>query len=237
MSGTHSLTRRTLIWGAALLLLALPVIAIVNGWIGEANWPLRTLRINSGLARVDLALVRARVLPYAEQGYFAIDLAGARQAIAQLPWVDSVTLRKHWPDVLEINVGEYRPLAWWGDTHVVSEHGTLFPLAGIQWPQPLPRLHGPEAKVDEVIAFWREAKTLFAAAGIGVDAVNLDARGNWHLVLSGGAEITLGRNAPQQHLRRFARVLPRLLTTHGAPLRRADLRYPNGFALAWGDRT
>jgi len=234
---THSLAQRMLIWGAALLLLALPVIAVVNGWIGEANWPLRTLRINAGLERVDLAQVRHSVLPYAEQGYFAIRLPEAQRVLAQLPWVESVELRKHWPDVLEIDIREYRPLAWWGETQVVSEHGTLFARAGIDWPQPLPRLTGPDARVDEVVAFWREAGALFTASGIGVDAVTLDARGSWQLALSGGAEVALGRDAAPQRLRRFARILPWLLAARGEPLRRADLRYPNGFALTWGDGT
>ena len=68
---------RILAWTLALALVALPVVAVVNGWIGADRWPLRTLRVEGRLQRVDAQRLRATVLPYASTGFFAVRLADA----------------------------------------------------------------------------------------------------------------------------------------------------------------
>jgi len=57
--------------------------------------------------------------------------------------------------------------------------------------------------------------------------------GSWNLVLSDGMRIEVGRGDPQARLQRFARMLPRIRSTDGRVIERADLRYTNGFALSW----
>src|SRR5690606_17079965 len=135
---------RILAWLLAVALVALPVVAVVQGWIGAERWPLRTLRINDNLQQVDPALVREAVLPFAQQGFFAVRLDDARAAVAGLPWVEQVEVSKRWPDVLEVRVREHRPFARWGDARLLSQQGRIFPAEGIEPPLGLPLLHGPE---------------------------------------------------------------------------------------------
>lgn len=223
-------------WMLALALVALPVVAVVNGWIGSERWPLRTLRVNDGLERVDQARLRETVLPYAQRGFFAIRLADARRAVEKLPWVEHVEVRKHWPDVLEIRIVEHRPFARWGEDRLLSEQGRLFPVAGIELPPGLPLLHGPDARVDEVVALYNESRALFAATGLDVRSVLLDPRGSWSLRLANDTDVVVGSSEARLRLRRFARMLPQLLARNPLPLQRADLRYTNGFALTWGEK-
>ncbi|WP_147653573.1 cell division protein FtsQ/DivIB [Vulcaniibacterium gelatinicum] len=227
---------RILAWILALALVALPVVAVVNGWIGAERWPLRTLRVHGRLERVDEARLRAAVLPYARGGFFAVDLAGAQRAVAQLPWVERAEVRKRWPDVIEVTVSEHRPFARWGADRLLSERGRLFPARGVAVPADLPRFDAPQARIAEVVALYNEARTLFAPSGQDVRAVTLDRRGSWSLTLSGGTEVVLGRDDARLRLARFARLLPRLLAQEPRLLVRADLRYTNGFALAWTAR-
>jgi cell division protein FtsQ len=211
----------------------LPVVAIVNGWIGGERWPLRTLRVNDGLERVDQARLREAVLPFAQRGFFAVPLADARQAVARLPWVASVDVRKRWPDVLEVHIVEHRPFARWGEDRLLSEQGALFPVAGVDLPRGLPQLEGPDARVEDVVALYNEARTLFVESGFDVRSVILDPRGSWSLTLTNGTDVVVGSAEARLRLRRFARMLPQLLARQTLPLRRADLRYTNGFALDW----
>ena len=226
---------RMLAWMLALALVALPVVAVVQGWIGAERWPLRTLRINGGLQQVDDAQVREAVLPYARQGYFAVQLDDARAAVAALPWVEQVEVGKRWPDVLDVRVREHRPFARWGEGRLLSEQGRVFPADGIEVPRGLPLLHGPEARSDEVVELYNAARELFAPAGYGVRALLLDNRGSWAMVLSNGTEVVIGSHQVRTRMARFARLLPQLLAQKHQPLARADLRYTNGFALTWAE--
>lgn len=228
---------RILAWALALALIALPVVAVVQGWIGAERWPLRILRINDDLRQVDVARVRETVLPHAQRGFFAVRLDDARRGVAKLPWVEHAEVRKRWPDVLEVRIHEHRPFARWGEDRLLSEQGRLFAAEGVEVPARLPLLHGPEARIDEVVALYNESRTLFAPTGFDVRALLLDNRGSWAMVLSNGTRVVVGSHEARLRLARFARLMPQLLAQKQAPLARADLRYTNGFALVWNDGT
>lgn len=226
---------RIVAWTLAVALVVLPVVAVLNGWIGADRWPLRTLRVHGSLRNVDEHALRATVLPYAQRGFFAVRLEDAQAAVAKLPWVEHAEVRKRWPDVLEVFVSEHRPFARWGADRLLSERGRLFPIRDIKVPAKLPRFDGPETRVTDVVALYNESRALFASSGNDVRALQIDRRGSWSLQLSNGTEVVVGRSDARPRLGRFARLLPQLLSQQPARvLRRADLRYTNGFALSWG---
>ena len=226
---------RILAWTLAVALVVLPVVAVVNGWIGAGRWPLRTLRLQGQLERVDDARVQQTLLPYAQRGFFAVRLADAQAAVAQLPWVEHAEVRKRWPDVLEVRIVEHQPFARWGENRLLSDHGRLFPAAHIEVPAGLPQLGGPDDRVAEVVALYNETRELFAPSGIDVRGLTLDRRGSWQLSLAGGTTVVVGSSEARLRLARFARLLPQLLSQRQQPLARADLRYTNGFALTWAE--
>ena len=222
-------------WLLAIVLVALPVVAVVNGWIGAERWPLTRLRVGGELQHVDPVQLRAAVMPYASRGFFAVELQGAQDAVERLPWVERAEVRKRWPDVMEIRIVEHKPFARWGEDRLLSEGGRLFPLPEDLPVGELPQLGGPDSRAQEVVALYNESKQLFAPAGLDVRALEMDARGSWSLQLGNGTQVVVGRADARPRLGRFARVLPQVLARYPLPLQRADLRYTNGFALDWGD--
>ncbi|HVJ61029.1 MAG TPA: cell division protein FtsQ/DivIB, partial [Burkholderiaceae bacterium] len=167
------------------------------------------------------------------KGFFAIDLAEVRTAVAALPWVERVEVRKRWPDVLDITVAEHRAFARWGDDRLLSDHGELFRAPGGDDLQGLPELHGPDERIADVVAFHADALRTLGGTGLQVQGARLSARGSWSIVLGDGARVMVGRSPqPKERLERLVRVLPQLLTER-RPFERIDLRYTNGFAVFW----
>ncbi|KRG69949.1 cell division protein FtsQ/DivIB [Pseudoxanthomonas dokdonensis] len=226
---------RIFAWLLALALVALPVVAVVNGWIGTERWPLSRLRVQGEFKRVDTDRLRAVLLPYAQRGFFAVRLQDAQDAIEKLPWVEKAEVRKRWPDVMEVQVIEHKPFARWGKDRLLSEQGSLFPVPKDLDALSLPQLGGPDSQVQAVVSLYNESRQLFAPMGLDVDSLVMDARGSWTLQLDNGTEVIVGRNDARPRLTRFARMLPQLLDKQAQWLQRADLRYTNGFALSWGD--
>jgi cell division protein FtsQ len=224
---------RILAWLLAVALVALPVVAVLNGWVGAERWPLSRLRVTGDFKRIPPEQLRAVVLPYAHAGFFAVKLQDAQDAIERLPWVASAQVRKSWPDVLEVRVIEHQPFARWGSDRMLSEQGRLFPVPPRLKDLKLPQLGGPDSKTTEVVALYNESRALFAPAGVDVERLELDARGSWSLGLSDGVDIVVGRDDAKARLQRFARVLPQLQDP-AQPIVRADLRYTNGFTLSRG---
>ena len=226
---------RLLGWTFALALLAMPVVAVLNGWIGGERWPIRTLVLQAPLKAVDEATLRGAIAPLARGGFFAVDPQRVRAAVVALPWVDRVDVRKRWPDRLEVRVTELRPYAHWGEGRLVSADGRLFNApAGLALR--LPRFEAGDGRVADVLAFHREARPLLVRAGSDIAALRLSARGGWTLVTAEGLEVEIGRHDALPRLARFVRLMPQL--RRAAPdrrLARADLRYTNGFALTWAE--
>ncbi len=225
-------------WLIAVALVALPVVAVLRGWIGADRWPLTHLRATGRFERVDPALVQRALLPYAKHGYFAVDLRAAQAAVAQLPWVDHAQVRKRWPDVLEVSITEHRPFARWGRGRLLSDKGRLFDARGAKVPAGLPMFDGPEAQAADVVELYQQSRTLFAPIGMNVEAVVVDPRGSWSLTLLDRAhgsptQVLVGRSEARARIGRFVRLLPQLMTNPERRIERADLRYTNGFALVW----
>ncbi|WP_058835524.1 cell division protein FtsQ/DivIB [Luteimonas abyssi] len=231
---------RILAWTLALALVALPVVAVLQGWIGADRWPLKTLRVTGDLEWIEDATLRRAVVPYAQHGFFAVDLAGAQAAVSALPWVEHAEVRKRWPDVLEVTLSEFRPFAHWGGERLLSSHGRLFPVPEVDTLPEMPRFDGPEARIPDVVALYNESRALFTPMGYEVERLAVDSRGSWSMTLSSaalsdGIEVVVGGQQARPRLERFARLLPRLTSDRPERLERADLRYTNGFALTWGE--
>lgn len=227
---------RLLAWLLALGLLALPVVGLLSGRFASDRWPLRQLELHAELHRIPAEQIRAIVAEHSRKGFFALSLSELRQTLARLPWVESVEVRKRWPDTVFVRLLEYQPYAVWNDARLVSRSGRLFAVPDIDAIDDLPRLSGPDSEVADVVNFHARAVRLLGATGHHIAQTRLSSRGSWSLVLDDGMEIVLGRQREDERLERFADTVGSLSGNHpDAVLRRADLRYPNGFALIWGE--
>ena len=221
-------------WCLALGLLALPVIAVLSGSLASDRWQVRQLDLHAPLQQVSAAQIQAVVEQYTGPGFFALPLAQMRQALDELPWVRSVQVRKRWPDTVLVRVHEHQPYAIWQGSAVVTRTGELVHvpgLAGMDW---LPRLDGPADRVIEMVNFHASSVARSAGTPLRIAAVHLSARGSWVIETDDGLRILLGRNLAAERLARFVDTLPTVLASHpDERLQRADLRYPNGYALSW----
>jgi cell division protein FtsQ len=220
-------------WIIALSLVAAPLIAISRGWMGAERWPMKVLRVNGEFSRVDEQQVRNAVMPYVRDGFFAVDLPGIKQSIGALPWVEEVEVRKRWPDRLEVEVREHKPLARWGKDKMLSESGLLFPMPKGDHSR-LPLFIANDDRAVDLLSFYSQARPLFLQSGQFIAQINLSQRASWHVRLDDGLELEIGRTEAVDRMQRFARLYPKIRRgENGRKLRYADLRYTNGFSLRW----
>jgi cell division protein FtsQ len=158
-----------------------------------------------------------------------------QQAVAALPWVESVEARKRWPDTLILRVYEHEPFARWNDDKLISRQGQVFAVPAGVAVAGLPALRGPDARLAEVVSFYAETLKAFAGTHLAIVGVALSERGSWSLTTIDGAQIVLGdREQAGRRLRRFLDVYPQLMAAHAdGGFLYADLRYTNGFAVHW----
>jgi cell division protein FtsQ len=226
---------RLVAWGIAITLVVMPVVGVMQGWFAAGRWPVTNIKVEAEFAHVSAEQIRSAVLPRLGKGFFATDLEDVRHAIGALPWVESVEVRKRWPDTLLVRIYERQPFARWNEDRLISRQGLVFDAPGADQMGDLPRLRGPDSRLAEVVSFYAQARKAFEGrAQLAIVGVSLSERGSWSVTTESGAEIVIGdRDQADRRLARFLDVYPQLVAGRRGGFAYADLRYTNGFAIRW----
>ena len=102
-------------------------------------------------------------------------------------------MRKKWPDALEVQLQEYRPLAVWNGKRMLAEQGSMFAMPNAALPS-LPRFAGQDAQAKEMLQFYEKTQPMFRSVGLGIRELSLSERRAWRVVLSDGLVLDMGRN-------------------------------------------
>ncbi|APV48459.1 hypothetical protein BWI17_01420 [Betaproteobacteria bacterium GR16-43] len=154
-------------------------------------------------------------------------LVAVREGAKRLPWVRDASVRRRFPDGLEVRLEMHDALARWSDGLLVNPQGELF--AG-RTEAKLPKFTGPEGSSPEMAREYPGIARALVPIESSLAELHLSPRGAWQVVLDSGLVLELGRGDVVARIDRFAGAWPRLAKADPVP-KYADLRYPNGFAL------
>lgn len=212
-----------IVWEGAQLLQRLPLA------------PLKQVTLASPLVRISPAQIEHVARTSIAGNFFTVDLERTQAAFEQLPWVRRASVRRLWPDGIELVIEEQHPVARWtpleGAPRLVNAFGEVF---NATVDEPLPVFSGAEGSAPRILAEYRELAVALAGIGHAPVAVRLSPRDAWQLMLDDGVMIELGRDQPRAPL---AERLQRFTAHYAAMKARmrglggVDMRYPNGFAL------
>lgn len=216
-----------LAWAGLLALQRLPLL------------PVTQLVVASAPDQVSRAQIEHTARNALAGNFFTVNLETARTAFERMPWVRSASLRRIWPDGVELRLEEHQAVARWtpqeGEARLVSARGEVFVAAS---DQPLPLLVGPEGSAARVLERYRAFSEALAATGRKPVVVHLSPREAWQLKLDDGVVLELGRDQARHPVaERVDRYAAHYAAANSAARGRiaaigaVDMRYPNGFAL------
>jgi cell division protein FtsQ len=205
-------------------------------------FPLRQVVVTNALEQVTPTQIEDASRSSLAGNFFTVNLDDVRGSFEKLPWVRKASVRRLWPDGVELTIEEHVAVARWqnraGEARLVNDHGEVFAAALSKGQGALPLFGGPEGSAPQMLERYREFAEVLAPLGRVPRVVALSPRQAWQLRLDDGLTLELGRdqqNSPlHERLQRFAgtygQARARIKTTIAA----IDMRYPNGFALRPG---
>ena len=208
---------------------AMLVLLAGGAWYAYASLvsrPIAHVTFTGDTGRVPPAALEALADGIRRASVSGLEMESVREAARRVPWVREASVRRRFPDALEIRVEAYEAVARWGELGMVSARGEIFPG---RTSQKLPMFRGPEGSAAAMAAAYPPIAATLAPVG-PVAELRLNARGAWQVVLETGLTLELGRGDVQPRLARFAAAWPQL-AARGIATRHADLRHSNGFAL------
>lgn len=217
----------------AMLALALPLAGMLLSRDSSALAPVRWIEVSGPFERVTAEQVRTAVSPALRGGFFFLPLSEIRRRVAAMNWVESVEVRKRWPDTVEVRLSERQVLARLGRDQLVDRQGRVFAADSHAPTGGIPRFDVAPARIEEALELYSQLRADLGSLGLDLSRLSLNDRGSAALQTSDGLEIVIGRADHQRRWRRLMQGLPALRERQPRLPARIDLRYTNGFAVAW----
>ena len=237
-----NLSNVNIVWSKFVPLAICLVLLLVSAGLYQAVAQLLSLQVtrvavNGEFRHIDKQLIAAEVQPFLVDGFVLLDLEGIRQQLIKRPWIFDVAISRQWPDEIVIIVMEQTPIALWGERGLVNHHGKVFTPDGgrveLQGLEGLPQLSGPDNSVGQVMKYFRELREALLQHGLGLQQLVLNDRGSWSARLDDGINIVLGGAEVMEKMHRFLSAYQQGLAADFSEVTAVDMRYSNGFAIAW----
>lgn len=220
-----------------LVLLAAGVvtIALVQAYIALQAIPVERITVTGELEHTRTAAVQDMVYPALGGGFLWADLSAVREQLEALPWIHEATVRRVWPNALEIHVIEQLPIARWGDGAFLNHEGEVFrPASRDEW-RDLPLLRGPEGSAESLMRTYQRLVDLLKPLGLGVTQLDIDVRGQVAATLGGGQRLVIGGSDFLERVQRFKQVYRSELAARMGQVESIDLRYERGVAVDFAE--
>lgn len=221
-------TRRRPILAVTLLVVAAFLLAGLTWRVLQA--PVEAVRIAGDLTRVEHEEVRAAVVAALQSAVTSVsDIA---ESIKDLDWARDASVRRVWPQTLQVWVERAAITARWGEDRYLTTGGEV--VAAPQPPlEPLPNLSGTLSSGAETMRVYQMLSNRLAAHGIGLTSLEETALGGWRLTLDTGATVLLGTEDLAGRIDRVLVVYEDALRDRTHEVARLDARYGSGVAVRW----
>ncbi len=184
------------------------------------------------VSQVDAQAIVAARLP---KTFLELDMLGIKNALEANPWVDKVMISRNWPDKLLVHIEEQKPIARWGTSGFLNLRGEVIKIDNVAALSSLPVFVADERYAKEVMQQYLLVKNIMALSNLKPQVLALDNTMAWTVEFNNGLTIKLGREKAIEKLQNISKILRGELAREMKHMRSIDMRYENGFAVAWKD--
>ena len=197
------------------------------------NMPIHHVKIEGAFQYISKDRLKQVLAPQIKSGYYHADMNAIHQAIKALPLVDSVDVKRVWPDTVDIKITEKQPVVRWGSNALLNKQGEAFTPDNIDDFKNLPLITGPAGQEKKLLEIMKGVYIVLKDKSLQLAEFHVNERRAWRIKLANGLEMQLGRKDPLENMQRFLKTMNLLGEEQLAWIASVDARYPNGYAITW----
>lgn len=205
------------------------VVVVVVLLLHLVNREVTNLKIVTKNIHVSEQDIKAELKGVFPDSYISLDLHAVSEKLLAMVMVADVNIEKVWPDTLNISIFEERPVAIWNGKFMLSQEGEILPLAITDLE--LPNLQGSDSQLvmQHFLLFNRWGKR----HNLNLKSLSHSSAG-WKLSHDNELIMWLDNVNAMGGLKQLERVISQFDI---ARINQIDLRYEQGFAVAWKPST
>lgn len=220
-----------------LLIIALAVV--FTAWLlmpskPSGHWFSKSIdsyQVQSQLNEVRPEEIERVLKDYLGTSFWDIPIDEIQGRLTQLDWVVKAEVSRVWPDKLNVQIFEQKPVARWGENGLINHQGQVFFPYSIDGYQDLIMLDGALDSSQLVLHRWVKINELFQKHNIPLVGLAYKPGRVWHIYLAGGQSVILEEEQWQRKLRHFFLAYQKLSKELRNSAETFDLRYSNGFVV------
>lgn len=213
----------------AVLVLVLVASAGTLLWL-QLDRPISTVRVAGQLNAEEQAQVRKALRPLLSRGLLSVDLEAMTSVLSGLSWPRDVSVRRIWPDSLEVRLDKALVVAAWNEGYLTMG-GDVVQLASAE--QGLVSFDCELTHPQAALELYQRLQREVAPAALKIERLRENALGEWTLTFDNALVLTLGDTDLDERLERFVAVYRTELSNRLPEIERVDARYANGIAVSW----
>lgn len=235
-AGNYQKSRRIMVIVAAVI--GIVLMAILEGMKQKKSEPI--FFDGDHLNAYELRELTDLSQKMGDQQFFYADLSAIKTQMQSLSWVDSATVRRDWHKGIVVSIKPKKAVANFGSAALIDASGQVFLPADKQ------ELNNPNLaylKSDESLAVatmnqMYKINEWFNPLGLALNDITLTARGTWLLRFDNAFWVTVDNERFDEKLYNLANLLKEnnALSANKSRIASIDLRYKNGFSVAYKDR-
>ena len=216
-------------------------MGLIFWYVLNSSVNLNKIIIHGDSIHNNMSSFRKNIIPEIQGNFYTIHLRNTQQAFESLPWIRSATIKRVFPNQIEVYIQEHKPFAIWGsrdDLKMINANGAIFDSTNEDDEfDKFPQFIGPQEQSHLMLSMYLKLNSILAPLKVKLTKIELSSRGSWTAMLDGGAQLELGRGSDDVILERMKKFVGTLNMVTGSynkstsALQHADLRHSDGYAL------
>lgn len=189
----------------------------------------------ANLTQAEFTSLQDALQPITQVRFFSANLHHIHQTATKLSWVENAEVNRDWYQGIIVSVIPRKPIANFGSNQMLDANGVVFVPAdaSVVMNSNLATLYGNPSQSWELMTQMQRINTWFAPLEMTVDDLILTSRHTWIVRFNTGLRVIVDYENTERKLYGAANVLREHFKGQVPQMQSVDLRYKNGFTIAW----
>ncbi|MDN3452618.1 MULTISPECIES: cell division protein FtsQ/DivIB [unclassified Psychrobacter] len=219
-----------------MLVLGLLVLILMMGGKALRDAPPANIYVSTqGLSVAQYHSLQSVMEQQKVSSFFTSDLQVLRDITMGLAWVDQVSVSRDWQRGIVITALPKQAIANFGTERLVDAKGAVFvPADSSDLTQAhFATLQGEMTQAPVIMQQMQQVNDWYAPLDMQVEDIILSPRMTWLIRFDNGLRVIVDNENTAQKLLNLSQLLGNQLSSRRDEMQSVDLRYKNGFTIAW----